>query len=48
MVEHNHGQMLLEVQRVAGGATPVSFLGKVDGTVIPPAEILAKLQEMEV
>ena len=48
MVEHNHGQMLLEVQRVTGGATPVSFLGKVDGTVITPAEILAKLQEMEV
>ena len=48
MVEHNHGQMLLEVQRVAGGGTPVSFLGKVDGTVISPAEILAKLQEMEV
>jgi 2-oxoglutarate ferredoxin oxidoreductase subunit alpha len=48
MVEHNHGQMLLEVQRVAGDGTPVSFLGKVDGTVITPAEILAKLQEMEV
>ena len=48
MVEHNHGQMLLEVQRVAGGSLPVSFLGKVDGTVITPAEILAKLQEMEV
>ena len=48
MVEHNHGQMLLEVQRAAGGSVPVSFLGKVDGTVITPAEILAKLQEMEV
>jgi hypoxanthine phosphoribosyltransferase len=48
MVEHNHGQMLLEVQRTAGGRVPVSFLGKVDGTVISPAEILAKLQEMEV
>ena len=48
MVEHNHGQMLLEVQRVAGDGTPVSFLGKVDGTVITPAEILAKLKEMEV
>ena len=48
MVEHNHGQMLLEVQRTAGGSVPVSFLGKVDGTVISPAEILAKLQEMEV
>ena len=48
MVEHNHGQMLLEVQRVVDDGTPVSFLGKVDGTVISPAEILAKLQEMEV
>ena len=48
MVEHNHGQMLLEVQRTAGGSVPVSFLGKVDGTVISPAEILAKLQEREV
>ena len=48
MVEHNHGQMLLEVQRVVDDGTPVSFLGKVDGTVITPAEILAKLQEMEV
>ena len=48
MVEHNHGQMLLEVQRSAGGSVPVSFLGKVDGTVISPAEILAKLQEREV
>ena len=48
MVEHNHGQMLLEVQRCAGGSVPVAFLGKVDGTVISPDEILAKLQEMEV
>ena len=48
MVEHNHGQMLLEVQRIVNDGTPVSFLGKVDGTVITPAEILAKLQEMEV
>ena len=48
MVEHNHGQMLLEVQRVVNDGTPVSFLGKVDGTVITPTEILGKLQEMEV
>lgn len=48
MVEHNHGQMLLEVQRVVSDGTSVSFLGKVDGTVITPAEILAKLKEMEV
>ncbi len=47
MVEHNHGQMLLEVQRAAAGALPVEFLGRVDGTVISPADILAKLDEME-
>ena len=47
MVEHNHGQMLLEVQRVAGGAKPIEFLGRVDGTVISPDDILAKLNEME-
>lgn len=47
MVEHNHGQMLLEVQRTVGGARPVGFLGRVDGTVISPAAILAKLSEME-
>ncbi|MBQ6582854.1 MAG: 2-oxoacid:acceptor oxidoreductase subunit alpha [Mogibacterium sp.] len=46
MVEHNHGQMLLEVQRTAGGSVPIEFIGRVDGTVIPPEEILAKLREM--
>ena len=47
MVEHNHGQMLLEVQRTVGGTLPVDFLGRVDGTVISPADILAKLSETE-
>ncbi len=47
MVEHNHGQMLLEVQRAAAGALPIGFLGRIDGTVISPADILAKLDEME-
>ena len=47
MVEHNHGQMLLEVQRTVGGALPVDFLGRIDGTVISPADILAKLNETE-
>ena len=48
MVEHNHGQMLLEVQRTVGGALPVDFLGRIDGTVISPEDILAKLEETEV
>ncbi|MBR0353990.1 MAG: 2-oxoacid:acceptor oxidoreductase subunit alpha, partial [Oscillospiraceae bacterium] len=47
MVEHNHGQMLLEVQRVTRCEKPVHFLGRVDGTVISPSDILAKLNEME-
>ena len=47
MVEHNHGQMLLEVQRSAEGRVPVDFLGRIDGTVISPADILAKLNEKE-
>ncbi len=47
VVEHNHGQMLLEVQRVVGGDVLVDFLGRVDGTVISPADILAKLAETE-
>ena len=47
MVEHNNGQMLLEVQRTAAGALPVDFLGRIDGTVISPDDILAKLEERE-
>ncbi len=47
MVEHNHGQMLLEVQRCVGGELPVGFLGRIDGTVISPRDILARLGEME-
>ncbi len=47
VVEHNYGQMLLEVQRCTEGNVPVSFLGKINGTVITPSEILTKLNEME-
>jgi len=47
MVEHNHGQMLLEVQRAVSGRVPVEFLGRVDGTVISPADIIEKLNGME-
>ena len=47
VVEHNHGQMLLEVQRTVGGALPVDFLGRIDGTVISPDDILARLSGRE-
>lgn len=43
MVEHNYGQMLREVQRVAGGSCPVDFIGRINGTVIPPQEILEQI-----
>ena len=46
MVEHNDGQMLREVQRVVEGACPIDFIGRINGTVIPPEEILNKIEEV--
>ncbi len=45
VAEHNDGQMLLEVQRIVEGRVPVSFLGKIDGTTITPAEVINKIKE---
>ena len=47
VAEHNGGQILLEVQRIAQGACPVDFIGRLNGTVITPQEILAKLEEVQ-
>lgn len=47
MAEHNHGQMLLEVQRTAKGGVPVRFIGKIDGTLIRPEEILQLIREAQ-
>ena len=47
-VEHNYGQMVLEVRRVAEGKVPVDFLGRLDGTVISPDDILGALRRTEV
>lgn len=46
MVEHNYGQMLLEVERCIEGRVPIDFIGRIDGTVIPPMEILEKIEEI--
>lgn len=46
MVEHNHGQMLREVERVTARRCPVEFIGRVNGTVIRPDEILNKIEEV--
>ena len=46
MVEHNYGQMLREIQRNVLGRVPIEFIGRINGTVIPPQEILEKIQEV--
>jgi len=46
VVEHNNGQLVLEVERLAGGNCPVSLLGRMDGSVIKPDEIVEKLKEV--
>ena len=47
MVEHNYGQMLLEVQRTVANRVPVLFLGQVNGTVITPDDIIRKFNAIE-
>lgn len=46
VAEHNYGQILGEVEKAARGAVPVDFIGKVDGTVITPDEVLKKIEEV--
>lgn len=46
VVEHNYGQLLLEVERVVKGDSEVSFLGCVSGEVIMPDQILNKIKEV--
>ncbi|MBQ1427698.1 MAG: hypothetical protein IIZ04_02425, partial [Aeriscardovia sp.] len=43
VVEHNYGQILLEVQRLAKNL-PVEFLGCINGKTISPDEIIAKVE----
>lgn len=45
VAEHNYGQMLLEVQRAACKDCRIEFVGKWNGWVITPQEILAKIEE---
>lgn len=44
VAEHNDGQILLEVQRVVKNNCEVDFIGKIDGTVLTPNEILSKIE----
>lgn len=45
VAEHNYGQLVNEVERVAQGACEIKFVGKIDGTVLTPQDILAKIEE---
>ena len=45
VVEHNHGQIVHEVERIVGSSKTVSFVGRVDGTVIQPNEILDAIRK---
>ncbi len=44
--ELNMGQMRREVLRVSGGRTPILGLSRMDGRMITPGEILARLREV--
>ena len=45
VVEHNNGQILLEVERIIKNNCKLDFLGKVNGTVITPDEVVNKVKE---
>jgi len=45
VAEHNYGQMVLEVERVVKNDCVIGFVGKYNGSVITPEEILAKIEE---
>jgi 2-oxoglutarate ferredoxin oxidoreductase subunit alpha len=47
VVEHNYGQIVLEVERIVKTRCPLSFIGRVDGTVIPPDEIFKQLRGVD-
>ena len=46
VVEHNYGQLLLEIERVVKNESEISFLGCVNGEVIMPDQILEKIKEV--
>jgi len=45
VAEHNYGQMVLEVERIVKDTCKIDFIGKYNGTVITPSEILKKMED---
>lgn len=46
VAEMNYGQLVLEVERVVKGTTDIYHVGKINGEVISPDEILSKIKEV--
>jgi 2-oxoglutarate ferredoxin oxidoreductase subunit alpha len=46
VAEHNYGQIVYEVERVSRGRCKVHHIGKVNGTIIMPEELLQKIREI--
>ncbi len=46
VAELNYGQMTLEVERIAAGRCRVHHIGKVNGTILKPREIVRAIQEV--
>ena len=44
VAEHNFGQVVLEAERIVKGRCPVEFVGKYNGTVLTPEDILQKVE----
>ena len=45
-VEMNMGQMVDDVRLVLAGRAPVEFYGRTGGVIPTPAEVLAKIREI--
>lgn len=46
VAEMNLGQLVLEVQRVVAGQAPVAHIGRANGDVLTPMELVAKVKEV--
>ena len=45
VAEHNYGQIVLEAERIVKNNCRLDFIGRVNGTVITPEDLLRKLGE---
>lgn len=45
VAEHNYGQIVLEAERIVKNNCELDFIGRVNGTVITPEDLLEKLEE---